>query len=62
MYVGMYATIVASALYTLNPIVVLLGVFVIVIHHTIVIAEEEHMQKVFGREYLDYCNHVQRYI
>ena len=62
MYVGMYATIVASALYTLNPIVVLLGVFVIVIHHTIVLAEEEHMQKVFGRKYLDYCNRVRRYI
>ena len=30
MYVGVYATIAASCLYTLNPIVVLLGVFVIV--------------------------------
>jgi protein-S-isoprenylcysteine O-methyltransferase Ste14 len=62
MYVGMYATMVASALYTLNPIVVLVAAFVIAIHHTIVLAEENHMQKVFGREYLDYCNHVQRYI
>jgi protein-S-isoprenylcysteine O-methyltransferase Ste14 len=62
MYVGMYTTIVASALYTLNPIVVLLGVFVIAIHHTIVLAEEEHMQKVFGQEYLDYCNRVRQYI
>jgi len=62
MYVGMYATIVATALYTLNPIVILLGAFVVAIHHTIVLAEEEHMQKVFGREYLDYCNRVGRYI
>ncbi len=62
MYVGMYATIAASCLYTLNPIVVLLAVFVIVIHHTIVLAEEEHMQKVFCQEYVDYCNHVRRYI
>jgi protein-S-isoprenylcysteine O-methyltransferase Ste14 len=62
MYVGMYATMVASALYTLNPIVVLLGVFVIAIHHTIVIAEEEHMQKVFGRDYLDYRDRVRQYI
>ena len=27
MYVGMYATVVASAVYTLNPVVILLGVF-----------------------------------
>jgi protein-S-isoprenylcysteine O-methyltransferase Ste14 len=62
MYVGVYATVAASCLYTLNPIVVLPGLFVIAIHHTIVLAEEEHMQKVFCREYLDYCNHVRRYI
>ena len=62
MYVGMYTTIVASALYTLNPIVILLGVFVIAIHHIIVMAEEEHMQKMFGQKYLDYCNRVRQYI
>jgi len=62
MYVGVYATIAASCLYTLNPIVVLLGAFVIGIHHIIVLAEEDHMQKVFCQEYLDYCNHVRRYI
>jgi protein-S-isoprenylcysteine O-methyltransferase Ste14 len=62
MYVGMYATMAASALYTVNPLVILLGVFVVAIHHTIVLAEEEHMQKVFGREYLDYRNRVRQYI
>jgi protein-S-isoprenylcysteine O-methyltransferase Ste14 len=62
MYVGVYATIAASCLYTLNPVVVLLGAFVIVIHHTIVLAEEEYMHKVFDQEYLDYCNCVRRYI
>jgi protein-S-isoprenylcysteine O-methyltransferase Ste14 len=62
MYVGMYATMAASAIYTLNPLVILLGVFVVAIHHTIVLAEEEHMQKVFGQEYLDYRNRVRQYI
>ena len=62
MYVGVYATIVASSLYTLNPVIMLLGAFVIGIHHIIVLAEEDHMQKVFCQEYLDYCNHVRRYI
>jgi protein-S-isoprenylcysteine O-methyltransferase Ste14 len=62
MYVGMYATMTASALYTLNPLIILLGIFVIVVHQKIVLAEEEHMQKVFGQEYVDYCHRVQRYI
>jgi protein-S-isoprenylcysteine O-methyltransferase Ste14 len=62
MYIGMYATVVASAVYTLNPVVILLGAFVIFIHHSIVLAEENHMQNVFGGEYLDYCSHVKRYI
>ncbi len=62
MYLGVYATVLASALYTLNPVVILLAAFVVAIHHKIVLAEEEHMQKVFGQEYLEYRNRVSRYI
>lgn len=62
MYVGMYATLVASGLYTLNPVIILLAVFVIAIHHSIVLAEEKQMQDVFGQEYLEYRNRVRRYI
>jgi protein-S-isoprenylcysteine O-methyltransferase Ste14 len=62
MYVGVYLTIAASALYTANPVVILLGVFVIVVHHRIVLAEENHLRDVFGREYLEYCSSVRQYI
>jgi protein-S-isoprenylcysteine O-methyltransferase Ste14 len=62
MYVGVYATIVASSLYTINPVVILLGAFVVAVHHSIVISEEKHMQKVFTREYSEYCSRVPRYI
>ena len=62
MYLGVYATLLASAIYTLNPVVILLAAFVVAIHHKIVLAEEEHMQKMFGQEYLDYCHRVRRYI
>ena len=62
MYVGVYATIVASSLYTLNPIVILLGAFVVAVHHAIVLAEEKHMHKVFSREYPEYCSRVRRYV
>jgi protein-S-isoprenylcysteine O-methyltransferase Ste14 len=62
MYVGMYTTNVAAALYTLNPVVIVLGAFVIAVHHSIVLAEENHLQKVFGQEYVDYLNGVRRYV
>ena len=28
----------------------------------IVLAEEQHLQKAFGREYADYCRRVRRYL
>ena len=62
MYVGVYLTIAASTLYTLNPLVILLGVFVIAVHHRIVLAEEKHLRDVFGREYSEYCSRVRQYI
>ncbi len=62
MYVGMYATIVAAALYTPNLVVIVLGAFVIAVHHSIVLAEENHLQKVFGQEYVKYRKGVRRYV
>lgn len=62
MYVGVFATIAASSLYTLNPVVILLGAFVVAVHHAIVLAEEKHLLDVFGREYAEYCGRVGRYV
>ncbi len=62
MYAGVYATILACVLYTLNPLVLLAGVFVVAVHHRIVLAEEQHLQKAFGQEYTDYCRRVRRYL
>ena len=62
MYVGVYLTITASALYTTNPLVILLGVFVIAVHHRIVLAEEKHLWNMFGREYSEYCSCVRQYL
>ncbi|MDD1697645.1 MAG: phosphatidylethanolamine N-methyltransferase family protein [Methanoregula sp.] len=62
MYVGVYATIIAASLYTLNPVVILLGAFVVAVHHAIVLAEEKTMHKVFSQEYSAYCSHVRRYV
>jgi protein-S-isoprenylcysteine O-methyltransferase Ste14 len=62
MYLGVYTTILACVLYTLNPIVLLVGVFAAAVHYRIVLAEEQYLQKIFGQEYAEYCSRVGRYI
>lgn len=62
MYVGVYSTLLAAVLYTLNPVVLAVAVFIIAVHHRIVLAEEVHLRGVFGQEYVDYCGRVRRYL
>ena len=62
MYVGVYTTILASVLYTLSPAALLIGIFVVYVHHKIVLAEEKFLSAAFGRDYADYCARVRRYL
>jgi protein-S-isoprenylcysteine O-methyltransferase Ste14 len=62
MYLGVYSTLLASVLYTLNPVLLLFGAFIIVVHHRIVLAEESHLRNAFGGEYEVYCCRVRRYL
>jgi protein-S-isoprenylcysteine O-methyltransferase Ste14 len=62
MYVGVYATLCAAVLRTLNPILLLVGAYVIAVHHRIVLAEEAQLRHVFGEEHRTYCSHVRRYL
>lgn len=62
MYVGVYSTLLAATLYTMNPAVLAIGAFVIAVHHKIVLAEEQYLHKAFGGEYADYCRRVRRYL
>jgi protein-S-isoprenylcysteine O-methyltransferase Ste14 len=62
MYLGVYATLLASVLRTLNPVLFLFGAFIVAVHHRIVLAEEEHMRNAFGEEYRDYSRRVGRYL
>jgi len=61
MYVGVYATLCAAVLRTLNPLLLLMAAYVIAVHHRIVLAEEAQLQHVFGQEYRTYCSRVRRY-
>jgi protein-S-isoprenylcysteine O-methyltransferase Ste14 len=62
MYVGVFATLLAASVYTLNPILLLAGIFIVAVHHRIVLAEEEHLRRSFGEKYVDYCRRVRRYL
>ncbi|HNY38834.1 MAG TPA: isoprenylcysteine carboxylmethyltransferase family protein [Bryobacteraceae bacterium] len=62
MYLGVYATLLASVLRTLNPVLLVLGAFIVAVHHRIVLAEEAHLREAFGEEYSEYCRRVRRYI
>lgn len=62
MYLGVYATVLASVFYTLSPILLFIGIFVAFYHHEIVLAEEKHLEQVFGEEYMNYCSRVRRYL
>jgi len=62
MYVGVYLTLTAATLYTLNPIALALALFSIAVHHRIVLAEERFLAGAFGPAYQDYCHRVRRYL
>ena len=62
MYLGVFTTLLAAVLSTLNPLLLLVVMYIFAVHHKIVLAEEKYLQKAFGEEYLAYCGRVRRYL
>ncbi len=62
MYLGVFLTILAPIVYTLNPILLAVAIFVVIVHHRIVLAEEQYLSTAFGEEYKEYSAQVRRYI
>ncbi len=62
MYLGMYSTVLAAVLRTLNPILLVCAIYIIAVHHRIVLAEEAYLRNTFGQEYEAYCSRVRRYL
>ena len=62
MYLGVFMTLLAATLYTFNPLVCFLAVFIVWVHHRIVLAEEAYLQAAFGGPYAEYCRRVGRYL
>jgi protein-S-isoprenylcysteine O-methyltransferase Ste14 len=61
-YLGLDLTFFAAALFTLNPLVLIIGAGSAAIHHRIILAEEECLQKTHGQAYAEYCRRVSRYL
>jgi protein-S-isoprenylcysteine O-methyltransferase Ste14 len=62
MYTGIDATMIAAILYTGNPAILAAGVFVIAVHHGIILVEERWLLATFGVEYERYRERVGRYV
>jgi protein-S-isoprenylcysteine O-methyltransferase Ste14 len=62
MYLGVYSTLLASVLHTLNPLLLVFGALIVTVHHRIILAEETHLRNAFGKEYAEYCSRVRRYL
>lgn len=61
-YFGFNLITISSIIYFLNPIVLTMGLYCIVIYHIIILGEEKFLTEAFGDDYLSYKRKVRRYI
>lgn len=62
MYLGFDCFTLASMFFTLNIVVILLGIYSIVIYHLIILSEEKFLEHRFGKEYSEYKSKIRRYL
>jgi protein-S-isoprenylcysteine O-methyltransferase Ste14 len=62
MYIGAHLVTLASMVYTLHPVVLIMGIFSFVVYHKIILGEERFLAERFGIAYRSYQQKVRRYI
>ena len=62
MYVGLHLLTMASMVFTLHPVVLILGIFSFVVYHRIILGEERFLTERFGEAYKCYQQKVRRYM
>lgn len=62
MYIAFHLFTLSAVLYTLRPSLLILGIYSVVVYHYIIKAEEQFLEKRFGRQYDTYKREVRRYI
>jgi protein-S-isoprenylcysteine O-methyltransferase Ste14 len=61
-YLGLNLVTAASVIYTMNVVILVLGIYSIISHHMIIKGEEQFLSSRFGEEYHNYRMSVNRYI
>lgn len=61
MYLGVHLFTLSAMVYTMNLIVIFLGLFSFIAYHYIILGEEEFLADRFGEQYLIYKKNVPRY-
>jgi protein-S-isoprenylcysteine O-methyltransferase Ste14 len=61
MYLGFNLLTLAAILFTLDIVILLLGVYSITIYHFIIIGEERFLETRFGNTYIEYKRRTKRY-
>jgi protein-S-isoprenylcysteine O-methyltransferase Ste14 len=62
MYLGFDLLTLSSMLYTLNPGIVSLGLYSLIIYHLIILGEEKFLEQRFGKDYREYRQKTRRYL
>ena len=62
MYLGFNLLTISSVIYTLNFVVIILGIYSIIIYHLIILGEEKYLSARFGDAFKMYKKTVRRYI
>jgi len=62
MYLGFSCFTLAAIIHNINIITIIFGIYIILIHHFIILGEERFLENRFGKIYINYKNKVRRYI
>ena len=62
MYIGFDLLCIASVVYSINIINLMLCLIAMIIHHKIILAEEKYLKNILKKEWDIYCNQTRRYI
>lgn len=62
MYLGFNLLTISSIIYTLNIVIIILGIYSIIIYHLIILGEEKYLSARFGDASKYYKETVKRYI
>jgi protein-S-isoprenylcysteine O-methyltransferase Ste14 len=62
MYIGFNLLTISSMIYSLNILIMLIGIYSIIIYHFIILGEKRFMENRFGKDYLEYKKKRRRYL